>query len=81
VSDLSPDGVIEKLLQNARETERLSEDILEKRRQLYRLTVGNPGKVIEYFERQPLPTDPRERLLRDMLLKIAANAVLDSLRR
>ena len=73
------DDVIERLLYEVKEEERLSDAILERRRTLYQLTVAHPGKVIEYFGSQPVPTDPRERRLRDALLKLAANTVLGSL--
>lgn len=75
------DDLIDKLLQEAREEEKLSEDILAKRRQLLELTKQHPSKVIEYFDRQPEPTDPRERLLRTKLLRLAAHAILNGLDR
>lgn len=80
VTATDKDDVVERLLLEVKETERLSDAILERRRTLYQLTVAHPGKVIEYFGSQPVPTDPIERRLRDTLLKIAANSVLESLK-
>jgi hypothetical protein len=49
---------------------------MAQRARLIQLTQAYPQKVIDYFNREPRPTDARERSLREVLLEAAASAVL-----
>ena len=81
MSQASNDAYVEELLMQAREFEHLTERVLQQRRRLFELATLYPGKVMEYFERQAVPMDPGERMLRTSLMKIALQAAYERLLR
>jgi hypothetical protein len=74
---LQKEDIVQRLLAADLRVERLSEIVRQRRQKLYELALQNPMKVVAYFERTPLSADPREQRLRSILLRIAAECILD----